>query len=386
MDIIEKNRLNKLVYITFFITAIYLIINNTSNKILISLLVVIIGACIVYYNTLKSKQSITKYLLLGIICLTYYLIFYIDKTGIALIFIFIIISMVTINYDVLTGLLFVTINFSLTTLLLYIKPTSFDISMILLLFIEFYFVYTFSFLLKYQMEQKKKLKRLSKELENKKSELENAYEKIQENMDLVEEATIIKERNRLAGEIHDTVGHTLTTSLVQLEASKRLIDKDKEKAKKALDNVQSQIRKGLKDLRLSIKDLTQGHDHLDFESSVKAFIKETEKSCSVKIHLYIGRMPDLNINVQKTIFRSLQEGITNGIKHGQSKEFDIVIKYEKDILLCSIKDYGVGMNNIVPGFGLSNMKYRVENLNGILNIYSKKSVGTILTIKVIIRR
>ena len=74
----------------------------------------------------------------------------------------------------------------------------------------------------------------------------------------LEEMTLLKERNRIAGDIHNTVVHQLTTALVQVEAARMLMDKDPEGLMKRLDVIKDQVRTGLSELRRSVHTINAG--------------------------------------------------------------------------------------------------------------------------------
>ncbi|WBW97293.1 sensor histidine kinase [Oceanirhabdus sp. W0125-5] len=383
MDLIDHKRLKKIVYVALILTSIYMIINN-DNRVLMTILSLMIAFSIGYYSMIAKteKGRIIENIVLVLATLIVYLALYIDVTGVAMIYIFIILGVTIISYSTKFGIVFVCGNFILTLSIAYMKTENFELTMILPIIVQFYFVYTFIFLLKNQIEQKSRFEQLSNELKRKSEELKFAYGKMQETMDIREEVVVLKERNRLAGEIHDAVGHTLTTALVQLEVCIRLIEKDKKEAKGRLEIVQNQVRKGLKDIRLSIKDLKSDREDEEFISSIKRLVSETEKSSDVKIDTYVGDIPEINTQIQNALYRAIQEGLTNGIRHGESNNFEITIKNDDKNIILKIKDFGIGNEHINFGFGLSNMKYRVEALKGRVSVFSQLNIGTTIEIEI----
>ena len=100
--------------------------------------------------------------------------------------------------------------------------------------------------IKYMIKINQNLEQMQIHLVEKNLELSQAYEQLRRAYDDLEDYTIMKERNYMSREMHDTVGHTLTTSLVELEICKMLIV-DQEEAKKRLEHVIEQVRRGLTD-------------------------------------------------------------------------------------------------------------------------------------------
>lgn len=247
--------------------------------------------------------------------------------------------------------------------------------------VNFIITYLLVFAIRYQILQREKVQQTAKELLEKTEELEKAYGKLQELYEEQEEIILLKERNRISGEIHDTVGHRLTTAIVQLEASKRLMDKDKDKSMEKLGVAQNQVREGLKDIRSAVRAMKEGESILSFEERVKAFIAEVAKNNDIVIESEIGSLPVLNNKIENLLFRGLQEGITNGLRHGKSPWFSIRIFEEDKAINMIVKDKGAGCDNLKFGFGLHNMERKVIELEGTLELLVEDGQGATLRIK-----
>jgi len=205
------------------------------------------------------------------------------------------------------------------------------------------------------------------------SNLKGAYEKL-------EMMTILKERNKIAREIHDTVGHTLTTVLVEIEASKRLIRVNSDLSLEKLNLAQGQVRKGLNDIRSSVRVLEKGDELLEFYPSLEALIKDTELHSEVTIKAQIDSSLILNRQAEKILFSSLLEGLTNGIRHGRSTAFLFKLFMKEDRVCFSLEDNGVGAGTLSLGFGLRAMRDRVYELDGSFDINSDIEEGLELLI------
>lgn len=243
-------------------------------------------------------------------------------------------------------------------------------------------IYMFVFFLKQYLAQNAKLRQTTTALQLKTTALEKAYEKLQKNYDIQEEIIVLKERNRLAGEIHDTVGHTLTTVLVEIEAGKRLISKNKlDLGMEKINLAQEQVRKGMHDIRESVRALKDGNELGSFNETLNKLIFDTEKHAGVTIEPCISEIPELDLKLKKIIYRALQEGLTNGIKHGKSKKFRFELDFKDKVIYFLLKDYGGGCEKEKFGFGLSNMKCKVEQEQGTLRTYSKINEGFVIEIQ-----
>lgn len=246
-----------------------------------------------------------------------------------------------------------------------------------------FLIYLFVFSMKQYFVQNEKLSQTTTELQMKTIELEKAYEKLQESYDIQEEIIVLKERNRIAGDIHDTVGHVLTTVLVEIEAGKRLISKNKfDLGMEKITLAQEQVRKGMHDIRKSVRALKDETESESFIEVIHKLISDTEKHTGITIVSCISEIPILDLKLKKIIYRALQEGLTNGIKHGKSKKFRFELDFEKNVVHFLLRDYGGGCEKEEFGFGLSNMKYRVEQEKGTFNIHSKLNEGFNIEIQI----
>jgi len=188
------------------------------------------------------------------------------------------------------------------------------------------------------------------------------------------EVSIYEERNRIAHEIHDIVGHTLTSTILQIEAGRRLFYKDAEAASGRLKEAQELVRHSLNEIRGAVHMLKEDK-HADFMPILKQLIRDTERNTGVDIHASIYELPELSAAQKKTIYHALQEGLTNGIRHGGSTEFHFSLRPVGSYIEFKLEDRGQGAERIRMGFGLKAMKDRVEQLGGSLTIDTKLNQG-----------
>lgn len=230
---------------------------------------------------------------------------------------------------------------------------------------------------------------LISELINKNIEIENNLRALtlrrieQENLyKELEMLTIEKERNRIAGEIHDTVGHNLTACITQLEVAKRWFEKDFEKGMNALRIAENQVRNGLFEIRRAVRIMEKEEENINFYASIVGCIEECKKSFNINIRFFIKEEIYLDNDTSNFIIRTLKECITNGVKHGNATAFIFKLNVLNNNLLFEIEDNGQGAKLVKEGFGISNIKKKVEILKGSLNIDTKKGEGFTLKFKV----
>jgi len=194
------------------------------------------------------------------------------------------------------------------------------------------------------------------------------------------EASVYEERNRIAQEIHDIVGHTLTSTVIQIEAGKRLMLKDAEEASNRLKEAQELVRHSLNEIRGSVHMLKQDK-YGDLGTLIGQLIENTERNAGVSVHAEIDPLPELPPGHRKTIYHALQEGLTNGIRHGDGKRFHFGLRVVGQTVRFRLENDGRVAEKIVPGFGLKAMRDRVEQLGGELSVEIGGKEGFRLTIE-----
>lgn len=266
----------------------------------------------------------------------------------------------------------ITVNFEFARIIVKILLSLSIFSMIYLMF----------FLVRYLLKQAEIIEVSLNEIIMEKLEKECIYMNLKNAYEKVEMLTIIKERNKIAREIHDTVGHTLTTVLVEIEASKRLMDVNPNLSKEKLCLAQGQVRKGLNDIRASVRVLEKGDELLEFYPSLEALIKETQLHSGVVIKTEIDSSLNLTKEAKNIILSSLLEGLTNGIRHGKSTAFLFKLIKKEDKVCFSLENNGEGAGILNYGFGLRAMRDRVYDLEGSFDIKSDEQEGLELLITI----
>lgn len=197
----------------------------------------------------------------------------------------------------------------------------------------------------------------------------------------IEKVTLLEERNRLARDLHDTVGHTFTSVIMGLDAVLFLMKTSPEKAQEHVDVLSDVMRKSLGEIRRQIHQISPGGEREEVPSQLKKIADEFAFHTKTSIHFeHIGHH-DFNISSQATItlIRCLQESLTNAIRHGHANEIMITLKADSAHVVLLIHDNGIGIRDASYGFGLNGMKERLDSLQGRLSIESKENEGTAVT-------
>ncbi len=178
-----------------------------------------------------------------------------------------------------------------------------------------------------------------------------------------------KERNRLAREIHDTLGHILTGISVGIDAVLVLMDIAPDKAKEQLEGIGDTARRGLQDVRRSVRKLKpDALERMSLSNAIHQMIEDMSKVTNTKIY-FVSYTEELKFEAdeEEVIYRIIQESTTNAIRHGKATEIWIRMSEKEEELTIIISDNGCGCDDIKEGFGLKHIRERVELLNGEVN-------------------
>lgn len=202
----------------------------------------------------------------------------------------------------------------------------------------------------------------------------------------VETLATFQERARIAREIHDALGHTLTSLNIQLEVAKKMQDRDPEKSRTALHSAKELASQSLNDVRQALHMIVpsrEDSDPFDINEAIPQLVRQVEQNQPVKIRLDLERVK-LSANKSHHLYCIVRECLTNIQRHASATQIGIAFSQPADIILVEISDDGRGFDpqEAGGGFGLSGMKERVEFLGGSLAIQSSPGVGTKIKVSV----
>ncbi len=219
--------------------------------------------------------------------------------------------------------------------------------------------------------------RARREVERLVGELQDVNQRLRQYALQVEELAISKERNRLAREIHDGLGHSLTTIHMEIQAARAVMDLYPERSRTMLEKAQSMTQAALADVRHSVSTL---RDSPEENQPLPELVTQLLGTCDmagitseVKV---LGVPRPLSAQAHLTMFRAAQECIHNVCKHSNANRVWIRLDYlDVTQFRMLVQDDGVGAETLEGGFGLMGMKERIHLLNGSLNIQTEKNQG-----------
>ncbi|MGL5417676.1 MAG: sensor histidine kinase [Clostridium sp.] len=203
----------------------------------------------------------------------------------------------------------------------------------------------------------------------------------------IEELTLLKERNRISREIHDSVGHALSTTMIQLNAMESLLKKENNPLSNMAYNLREFVNESLKDVRLAVREI-KPDNYSSYEGilRIRSVFTNFEKISKMKVEEFISSIEwELSEDQISNIYRISQEVLSNALRHGKGSRIRVIMNFTKDEFIMSFKDNGVGCNCIERnGIGLKGIEERVNELNGRLEVSSKKGEG--FFVKIVIPR
>ncbi|PDZ06665.1 sensor histidine kinase [Bacillus cereus] len=223
------------------------------------------------------------------------------------------------------------------------------------------------------------------------AELEKAHTKLQQTHQDLEEATVrllwfavLEERNRISCDLHDSIGHGLTSVIVQLQALPYILKKDAAEADISLKTTLEVARHCLQDVRTVVHQMAVDEAGLGL-IALQSLVKQVREQGRLDIALTIdGSISSLNTEISESLYRILQEALTNVIRHAHASHVDVVVSESEGVLIMSVTDNGIWANNttILSGLGLSSMKARSERAGGTLRIHTVNPHGLKLVVSI----
>ena len=216
------------------------------------------------------------------------------------------------------------------------------------------------------------------------TDLRQANHRLAEYAAQVEELATMRERNRVAREIHDNLGHYLTVVNVQIEAAKTIMATQPQKAQNALDKAQTLTQEGLAAVRHSVSALRESPlENQTLAEALNKLAEETrETGLVVALHIQ-GEPAPRDAKIELTLYRAVQEGFTNVRKHARASRVDVALRYEPSQTMLTMQDNGIGTDladKSASSFGLVGIQERVQLLNGRMQITTAPQQGFQFTI------
>jgi two-component system sensor histidine kinase UhpB len=184
------------------------------------------------------------------------------------------------------------------------------------------------------------------------------------------------ERLRIAREMHDELGQTLTALTIQAE---RAVEAGERVRREDLERLVQTAHKGLDDVRRIGRELRpEALDDLGLGNAVIALCRRTATQSGLRVAHHLGTLPPLRPEVELVVYRVAQEALTNALRHASASRADVSLAVDGDALELVVADDGVGLPEELPDdtAGLSGMRERALLVGGRLSLRSRSRGGT----------
>ena len=198
------------------------------------------------------------------------------------------------------------------------------------------------------------------------------------------------ERQRVARELHDATGQSLTAIGLGLRSISSAMKTDHSKAESNIIRLETLVDDALNELQRLISDLRPSHlDDLGLTATLRWYTNEINRRIPIEVSLDVNECPDdLPMEIKTAIFRIVQEAITNVIKHANASHAVVLVTCNKGMVTVNVIDNGDGFDSSKifnpnrPSWGLIGMKERASLLNGEFIIKTEPGSGTSVEIKI----
>ncbi|MBS4214604.1 sensor histidine kinase [Neobacillus rhizophilus] len=253
-------------------------------------------------------------------------------------------------------------------------------------YIDIFIFFGFGACFNYVIQSRQKTKRIIEENHKQYQLIQEQYRVLQQYAEQIEKVTLLQERNRLAQELHDTIGHHFTSVTVGLDAISYLLETDVDKAKQKIEMLANVSRKGLEDIRKNIHQIAPAENDEPLSFLLHQIADNFKKNTDTDVQFHMkGKEFSISKNIKLVFIRCLQEALTNAKRHGGASEIIIDYIFSNSEIVLIIENNGTPIDALHPGFGITAMKERIGELQGNLEISSGEHCGVKLTITVPIK-
>jgi signal transduction histidine kinase len=222
------------------------------------------------------------------------------------------------------------------------------------------------------------------------AELQASQEELKRYASRVSQVVVLEERTRIARDIHDNLGHTLTAISIQLNKAEAFFKKDPEISMESITDARSSLHEAMLDIRSTLDTLNAPFEDFDLRKQIQKSLWSLKQAGISMTSDITGSIEGYNISVLLALYRFVQEGVTNILKHSEARAVNLKIRFEDDRASAELSDDGVGFDpdalqnkeNKISRYGLTGLADRVNLVKGTFSIESRPGKGTCLRVNV----
>jgi signal transduction histidine kinase len=219
------------------------------------------------------------------------------------------------------------------------------------------------------------------------AELAEAHRRLREYAVAAEGLAAAQERNRVARDIHDGLGHALTVVQMQIKAARAVLAAaDAARADEVLAKAQGQAEEALREVRRSVGALRERPPHAPLPDALRALAAEASAVGVPTGMDVVGTARPLTAQATESLYRAAQEGLTNVRKHAAASRADLTLDYSREAhVRLEVRDDGAGVSDVDgarTGFGLLGIAERAAHAGGTMILEPLPGKGSVLRVEV----
>ena len=209
------------------------------------------------------------------------------------------------------------------------------------------------------------------------AEVAQVHAELLATQELLADSTRTAERLRIARELHDALGHHLSALSLQLELARNMVDGQ---AKEPVTQAHAVTKTLLTELRAVVSSMREDA-RLDLAGALRTLVAGVPHP---RVHLEVARDLQVEAALAHTIFRCVQEALTNAVRHAAADNVYLTIEANGDTVAVTARDDGRGASEVQVGHGLSGLRERIEGMGGKVDIQAREGAG--LTLRALLPR
>ncbi|MDO5690545.1 MAG: sensor histidine kinase [Tissierellia bacterium] len=193
----------------------------------------------------------------------------------------------------------------------------------------------------------------------------------------VKELYTIKERNRISRELHDSIGHSMSAIIINLGAIEKMTQINPEQAGAMAAELREFSIKGMNEIRSVIRSTKPARiDEKRLNLLIEELITEFQNLTDIEVIYGVSKQSWALVEDQELVlYRAVQEFLSNAAKHAEAKKIHIFLNYGDSHLVLSLRDDGIGADQIREGTGLKSLKERVYEIGGTVEVTTSPGKG-----------
>lgn len=212
------------------------------------------------------------------------------------------------------------------------------------------------------------------------AEVSEAHARLREYVGQRRFLAVVEEHNRLARDLHNSLGHRLTVAIVQVDGASRLMERDPLQADTMLKTVHTELTAGLDELRDTIRALSTPEINADtLAPALRQYVSGFTRETGIALHMQLTEANDcLSESLCLTMYRAVQEGLTNMREHSAPENIWVNLDVAEETLILTMRHDGKEFDpSIDYGYGLPGMQERAFQLGGALDV-TRPAQGEVL--------